>query len=324
VAGLGHAVSVSAATAPTLEPVVLPRDHGAHPGFQFEWWYTAGTLADRHTEYFWFATLWAGGGYAVAKVNLVDLTADRIVLSKEYLARDTLTDGQTNIALSGYRLGWRPLGRNGVWSIDATVPGRGGLALTLAPVQPYLLEAPEGIIHLGRRAATAYYSAPRVAASGALTLRGHTGRIAGEGWLDHQWGTFSGGTAYFHWNWFACQLRDGGDLMLYQFISPSGRPLGVQAGTFVSPQGSVSYPRRFTVTALGPVIRPHGAAETYPLRWRLRVPAAHIDITLRARARRQFISNQLIPGFWEGAAAISRGTPGACIVESTREPANGL
>ena len=28
-------------------------------------------------------------------------------------------------------------------------------------------------------------------------------------------------------------------------------------------------------------------------------------------------------GFWEGAAAITRGTPGSCVVESTREPTTG-
>jgi hypothetical protein len=52
------------------------------------------------------------------------------------------------------------------------------------------------------------------------------------------------------------------------------------------------------------------------------VPAAHLDITIAARARHQFIANQYLPGFWEGAAAITSGTPGGCIVESTREPAS--
>ena len=78
--------AVWAATLPALQPVVLPRDHGAHPAFQVEWWYTAGTVAGaRGEDYFWFATMWSGEGFVVAKVNLVDLRSDRIVLSKEYL-----------------------------------------------------------------------------------------------------------------------------------------------------------------------------------------------------------------------------------------------
>jgi predicted secreted hydrolase len=75
---------------------------------------------------------------------------------------------------------------------------------------------------------------------------------------------------------------------------------------------------------LGPNVKPTGAAGTYPLRWRLDVPSAHVDITLAARARHQFIANHYIPGFWEGAAAITSGGSGSCIVESTRESASAL
>jgi hypothetical protein len=32
-----------------------------------------------------------------------------------------------------------------------------------------------------------------------------------------------------------------------------------------------------------------------------------------------FIGNQLVPGFWEAPAAVTRGGSGACTVESTRE-----
>src|SRR5579871_3025385 len=70
----------------TLQPVVLPRDHGAHPGFQVEWWYTAGTVAARGGhDLFWFATVWVAGAFRVARVNVVDLQADRVVLSREYI-----------------------------------------------------------------------------------------------------------------------------------------------------------------------------------------------------------------------------------------------
>ena len=61
---------------------------------------------------------------------------------------------------------------------------------------------------------------------------------------------------------------------------------------------------------------------TYPLGWRLRVPAARIDVTLRTLARNQFIRNQLVPSFWEGAATVTRGDRALCFVENSREPLN--
>lgn len=322
-AALAGAASVSADSLPLLQPVVLPRDHGAHPAFQVEWWYTAGTVADRRgDQFFWFATVWSGMGFALARVNVVDLHADRIVLSKEYVAMATLKAGQTRMDVDGFGLGWRPSRALGRWSVDAPVPGGGRLTLQLTPAQPYVLNGPHGIVQEGPGATSAYYSDPRLTARGILEFGGHARRVTGEGWFDHQWGNFATNSASWHWNWFACQFHNGSDLMLYQFITPTGRPTGVQSGTFISKHGKVSHPRHYTVAPLAPHVRPAGASSTYPLRWQLKVPSANVDMTLRARARHQFISNRFIPSFWEGAAAITTGTPGNCIVESTREPAS--
>jgi predicted secreted hydrolase len=107
--------------------------------------------------------------------------------------------------------------------------------------------------------------------------------------------------------------------MLYQFITPTGQPTGVQDATYVPCLGAASHPGNFTVTPRAPAIQPAGATGTYPLRWRLKVPADRLDLSLTARGRHQFITNQFLPGFWEGASAITAGTPGTCIVESTRE-----
>ena len=51
----------------------------------------------------------------------------------------------------------------------------------------------------------------------------------------------------------------------------------------------------------------------------LHIPALNLSFTLRSRARHQYIANQLLPSFWEGAAAITNGPAGDCIVESSRQ-----
>jgi predicted secreted hydrolase len=320
---LAGASGTNAASPPALQPVVLPRDHGAHPAFQVEWWYTAGTVSGPPgQDYFWFATVWAGSGFKLARVNVVDLRADRIVLSREYVAIGGLRPGQTRIEVGAFTLLRQRTGRFGRWTVTAPVPGIGQLQLSLSPIQPYVLNGPDGIVAEGPGATSAYYSAPRLAAQGTLILDGRQTAIHGQGWFDHQWGNFVTNTASWHWNWFACQFRNGSDLMLYQFITPSGQPTRVRDGTYVSRHGAVTHPQDFTVTPLPPAIRPAGATGTYPLRWRLNV--ADLNLTLRARARHQFIANHYVPGFWEGASAITSGTPGTCIVESTRETGGGF
>jgi predicted secreted hydrolase len=308
-----------------LRPVALPRDHGAHPAFQVEWWYTAGTVSGPGgRDFFWFATVWAGMGFKLARVNVVDLGADRIVLSHEYVAIGALRPGQTVIQVGGFTLQWQPTGRLGRWTVAASVPGTGQLQLSLTPTHPYVLNGTNGIVQEGAGATSAYYSAPRLAAQGTLVLDGHQSAIGGQGWFDHQWGNFAANNASWHWNWFACQFTDGRDLMLYQFITPTGRPTGVQDGTYVPRHGPVTHPTNFTITPFPPAIRPARATGTYPLRWRLNVPTVNLNLTLRSRARHEFIANQYLPGFWEGASAITSGTPGTCIVESTRETMGAL
>jgi predicted secreted hydrolase len=312
--------TAQATTAPTVRPVVLPRDQGAHPGFGDEWWYTTGTLTGANRrDYFWFATIWSAAGALVARVNVVDLGADRIVLSHEYVSATAVTDGQTQFTVGAFGLGLRSGGTLGRWSVDAPTGAGGRLQLDLVPRQPYVLHGHRGIIQQGNGGPSAYYSAPRLAARGTLTLTGKPVRVTGRGWLDHQWGNFGASVGALKWDWFACQFQNGGDLMLYQFLNRANHPTGRQTGTLLTRVGVVKQLVRFTITPLGPSIRPAGATTSYPLAWRLQVPADKIDITIHARARNQFMTNQFVPNFWEAASEITSGTPGTCTVESSRE-----
>ena len=260
------------------------------------------------------ARSWRGSTSLTCKTN-------RVVLSKEHTKLAVVAAQQRQLTAGGFSLGWRPTGAWGRWSVAAAVGGHGLQRLTLTPVQPYLLNGQDGITPQGKGARSAYYSDPRLAVRGTLEVDGRSTHVSGQGWFDHQWGNFASNPSSMHWNWFACQFANRSDLMLYQFITPSGEATGVRSASFVSPLGRVTHPAQFTVTPL----RPHAsdfrrrATGTYPLRWHLVVSPAHLDVTLQARARNQFIANQFIPGFWEGAAAITSGAPGSCIVESTRE-----
>jgi predicted secreted hydrolase len=109
--------------------------------------------------------------------------------------------------------------------------------------------------------------------------------------------------------------------MLYQFLNRRDQPSTYRAGTLVTRHNAVEHLARFTVSGLPAFVRPAGALARYPLRWRIEVPLYRIDITLRSLARHAFISNHYVPSFWEGPATVTRGSPGSCIVESSREVA---
>jgi predicted secreted hydrolase len=107
--------------------------------------------------------------------------------------------------------------------------------------------------------------------------------------------------------------------MVEQFLTSAGAPSGVQSGTLVLPDGHARHLRRFTIAADAPAIRPAGSQASYPQAWTVSVPGAHLRLRLRSLARNQFVWMAFLPSFWEGAAAITQGPPGACAVESSRE-----
>lgn len=330
--GVPAGAGASSAGAPALVPVVLPRDHASHPGFGIEWWYTTGRLTDaRGGRYSYFATVWSAPMGLVARINVVDLRQDRIVADREYVSVTPLDRRTTTIRVGGYVESWRPPGREGTWSITAPATGglaslptaapppQGALFLRLAPEQPYVLHGTHGIIRQGP-APSAYYSAPRLAVTGTLIAGGRRLAVHGQGWFDHQWGSFATDQNSEHWNWFACQLDDGRALMLYQFLAPNGVPTGIQAGTLVLRDGEGRHLQRFAISPHGPFLRPAGAQASYPQAWTLSIPAGHLNLRLRSLAANQFIWMSFVPSFWEGAATITHGARGSCVVESTREP----
>ncbi len=314
--------SAAAGAPPEVQPVTLPGDHGVHPGFAVEWWYGAGRVRDGTGRgYAWFATVWTAGPGAVGRVNVVDLRDDRVVLSREYVKLGPQPPvAPLSLDVSGLRIRWRPDGTLGRFEVEAPT-GDGSLTLRLVPRRRYVRHGRRGIIEQGGGGPSGYYSSTRLAARGALRLGTRRLAVSGEGWLDHQWGNYASSPESLRWDWFSCRFADGRDLMLYRFLDTGNRPRPQYfTGTLVDRRGRTHRIARFQASPRRPFLHPAGATATYPLGWRLRVPRARLDFTIQALARNQFIPNELVPSFWEGAARVTRGPRGLCFVESSREP----
>jgi predicted secreted hydrolase len=147
---IGFAVCVATAAAGTLQPVRLPRDHGAHPGFSAEWWYTTGhAISADGRRYFWFATIWAVPGGAVGRVNVVDLERDKIVLAKQWTRRAPFAAGARDLDAGGLRLRWLASDKLGRVTVNAHVDQADALRLELVPKRPYALHGDHGIVQQG-------------------------------------------------------------------------------------------------------------------------------------------------------------------------------
>ncbi|MBV8083654.1 MAG: carotenoid 1,2-hydratase [Chloroflexi bacterium] len=259
-------------SASALPPLQLPQDDAPHDALT-EWWYYTGHLA-------------AAGGKAYG-FELVIFQGNRANDPTAYAAHFAVTDntrGQFQFAERtaagsqvhagpGYDLnmnGWLVGGTNGHDHLTADMPDY-AIDLDLASLKPAALHGGDGIISFGPAGDSYYYSRTRLDLHGTLSDHGQPLAVTGLAWMDHQWGNFITGAG--GWDWFAIQLDDETEMMLFFLRDAAGKdtqPYGTlvdgsgretllppgsfserSASTWTSPTTGVTYPSGWTVDAGG-------------------------------------------------------------------------
>lgn len=299
----------------TTPRVTLPRDHAGHPAAGIEWWYVTGDVRGTDgARYSVFFTLFSRQGYVIPVGQVVDLDTGALVGKTEVVAKRTPGTSTLDVRAPGHRLLYVP--RTDTWRFVASKPGF-ALDLTITPAKPYVLHGGgSGVIEQSAAGMSAYYSATRTKASGAITAAGARIRFSGEAWLDHQWGNFANDPRALNWDWFSCRFADRSELMLYRFRGPDGTPLvRYRSGTLVGRNGRGTLVRNFTATPGSRVLE--DAGRRWPLDWELRIPSRRLTLSLRSLADDQLVRGQLLPTFWEGAAQVTGSKRGVCFVEQS-------
>ncbi len=309
---------VPAPTPTAAPPIQFPRDAGAHDALT-EWWYYTGHLRSERDgrEYGFEFTVFQGlregvpAGY-VAHFAVTDVTGDRF----SHQARAAAGPFRPELDLDVQ--GWRLTSNGTTDSIEAAMqPGPGAqppfaVRLQLVDRKPPTLHN-GGYIEYGPAGGSYYYSRTRLGVSGEIQRSGGEWTpVAGQAWMDHQWGNFVVGGG--GWNWFSLQLVDDTELMLYVLRDASGATSAVY-GSQVAADGSVRdlEANAVRIETTDHWTSPHTGA-TYPSGWTVEIPASGLRWELTPRVQDQelyFPGGQTSsPVYWEGAVAV-RGTGGS-------------
>jgi len=223
-------------------PVVLPRDHGAHPDFRTEWWYVTGWLSlpdggRRGFQVTFFRTrppvdqrnpsAFAAKQVIFAHAALSDPARGRL-LHDQRIARAgfglaTAATGDTALVLDDWSLRRRSDGR-----FTARVQGEGfALDLLLTPTQAAILQGRGGYSQKGPdpREASHYYSLPHLAVTGTLGEGRRRTPVTGTAWLDREWSSTLLNARAVGWDWLGLNMNDGGALTLFRVRDARGQPV---------------------------------------------------------------------------------------------------
>ncbi len=300
----------------------FPTDHGPHPGFKVEWWYVTGHLSTPSGRPFGFqftvfrnalaptavpsSSPWATRQLYFGNLALSDIAQGRFYADERFARGDGRLAG-AELPLRVWLDTWALQGTRTGFPLTLQADGEGfALSLTLDSLKPLVLQGEGGLSQKSDAPGNAsyYYSYPRLAARGTVTVGGDTLPVSGQAWLDREWSTSALGKDQVGWDWFSLQLDSQEELMYYQLRGRDGTPAPTSSGTWVTTTGAAEKLTRpdVTLTPTGRWTSPTTGA-TYPSGWRLEVPSKGLDLTLTPRLPDQELP--LSVHYWEGAVAVA-------------------
>jgi len=158
-----------------------------------------------------------------------------------------------------------------------------GIDLTVDPVKPKVLHGEQGYDPKGAEPGNAsyYVTFSRMMTEGSLTIDGESFEVTGDSWMDHEWSTSALMEGQVGWDWFSVQLDNGYDLMYYELREEDGSRSPYTSGTLVDPEGNtVSLGEGDGQLEVLERWRSPHTGGTYPVRWRLQIPKADLDLTI--------------------------------------------
>lgn len=304
----------------------FPRDHAAHDGYQSEWWYYTGHVRVKDGRRFGYEltffrvglrpgdvrpgaaqSRWRGSQLYPAHLALTDERGQQFVHYEKF-AREALGAGSASTSALDVHVD--------TWSLRGSSPFRmhaaaGGVGVDFMQT-PQKAPAIHGHDGISRKAACAscashYYSLTRLHTTGTLTYGGQKLAIDGLSWMDHEFGSDELQPNQAGWDWFAIQLDDGREVMLYRLRQKDGSVTPQSSGSLIERDGRVRYLPldAFAIEASGAWKSPHTGG-VYPNAWHVRLPSANLDLTIVPTLADQELANTSSGvSYWEGAVDIS-------------------
>jgi predicted secreted hydrolase len=319
----------------------FPRDYGAHPDFQTEWWYYTGNLADASGRRFGFQftifrraispqaaatdSEWRSNQLYMAHFAVTDAAANQFYHEQRFSRAGADLAGATVDPV--YRVwleNWEVIAQNpdaALTTIHAATDDV-ALDLTLEQTKPPALQGEDGLSAKGAEPGNAsyYYSLTRLLTEGSITIGDQTYTVSGTTWKDHEFSTSALGSDALGWDWFGLQLDDNRELMVGQIRLNDGSKDPYFGGLLVNADGTTQYlpSDAISIEALDSWTSPHTGA-VYPSGWIIQVTLSEgdtLDLTLTPQVLDQEIYGSDI-AYWEGTVRIDGDVTGFGYAELT-------
>lgn len=309
-----------------ISPALLefPRDFGAHLDFQTEWWYYTGNLDTPEGRHFGYQLTFFRR--ALLPPTQISPRASDWASDQAYMAHFALTDVEGGRHQDFERLARGAAGLAGAqanpyrvwlenWSVEEVAPGEYqltarqddlGLDLRLSDLKGPVLQGEQGYSRKGSAPGNAsyYYSQPRLATEGTVSVAGKAYPVSGFSWKDHEYSTSALSPDQIGWDWFSIQLDDRHEIMVFQLRREDGSIDPFSSGTVIYPDGNTRTLGKddFTIQ-VEDTWRSPASGGIYPSSWTMNIPSEKLTMEIFPYLPDQEMNVSY--NYWEGAVKVS-------------------
>ncbi len=292
--------------------VVLPDDDAPHDA-PWEWWYWTGHLQDGEGRWYGFEhVFFILEAYGMTGLMVHHAITDIDAGDFSYDVAFSLYDGVAPAEGFSFSLGnFSAEGGGGQDWLHGEMD-RSTLDLDLQATKAPVLQHGDGYLAYDFGGYTYYYSRERMSALGTLEVDGELRDVEGTAWFDHQWGELDAATSV-GWDWFALQLDDGREYMIYLIHADDSDLL---VGASLSDEDCVVTEldaSQVNVTSTASWTSPSTGC-TWPMGWELELGGEHYVVTPAMEDQELSYSGM---GYWEGAGTVDGHSTGRAYVELT-------
>jgi len=299
---------------PENKLVEFPKDDARHIAMT-ELWYYNGHLKDKQSnEYSYHYSVYLHD--ALARHTIVHASLHDHKNNKTYQYQRRLGGTSFIPTKEGFSFDWKVWkmqGANGKDTISgATTEFK--FNLDLQTTSPEIAHGKTGLLDLDSAGEGYYYSRPRMQTKGNLTINDKKIKVTGESWFDHQWGDYR--ATVLSWKWFALQLDNGSNLMLYLLANSDGKTI-LQTATLSKGRDAKYFTQKDFKTTPTDYWSSEISEHKYPVAWNITIPSEKIDITLKPKNKNSEFDSRATTynTYWEGPVSVSGSNKGKGFLE---------
>jgi len=314
----------------------FPNDFYYKEGYRVQWWYFTGHLFDREGREFGYELTFFVAGVQtrayksnfgvdniyISHFALTDVAGKRYYFSEK---ADSGAYGFAGAAANDLK----------VWVADNKAEGTTErihitaidkdrtLKLELTPAKRVVLNGQKGFSRKSEDSpaiASWYFSYTDLNTEGSIKIGEKTYSVRGKSWFDREISSGRMGKGEKGWDWFAIQLDDGREVMLYIMRKADGTADKFSSGTFVYRDGRYKHLNieDFSITES----RHHKSASTgalYPSQWEIKIPGEGLALKVTPLLEDQEFVATASTGnyYWEGTCRVEGSAAGRAYVELT-------